>query len=115
LYNILTKEHGLNNADLLIADSAEPKSVGDFKAYGSNTRGAEKGPESVRYSIKWLQGLASIVIDNKRAPYHAEEFLSYEFERTRDGEIISEYPDKNNHAIDDTRYATNLIWRRRGE
>jgi len=115
LYKALTKEHGLTNTDLLIADSAEPKSVGDFKAYGANCRGAEKGPESVRYSIKWLQGLTAIVIDNKRAPYHAEEFLSYEFERTKDGEIISEYPDKNNHAIDDVRYATNLIWRRRGE
>ena len=30
------------NEDLLIADSAEPKSVGDFRAYGSNCRGAEK-------------------------------------------------------------------------
>lgn len=105
----------LTNEDLLIADSAEPKSVGDFRAHGSNCRGAEKGPESVKYSIKWLQGLTAIVIDNERAPYHAQEFLDYEFERTKDDEIISEYPDKNNHAIDDTRYATNLIWRRRGE
>lgn len=120
--NLITKiesEKGENKVvsypELIIADSAEPKSVMDFKAYGANARGAEKGPESVRYSIKWLQGLTAIVIDNERAPYHADEFLSYEFERTKDGEIISEYPDKNNHAIDDVRYATNLIWRRRGE
>jgi len=115
---IESNEHGnkvVSYPDLIIADSAEPKSVGDFKAYGSNCRGAEKGPESVRYSIKWLQGLTAIIIDNTRAPYHADEFTSYEYERTKDGEIISEYPDKNNHAIDDTRYATNLIWRRRGE
>jgi len=103
------------DADLLIADSAEPKSVQDFRAYGSNCRGAEKGPDSVKYSMKWLQGLTAIVIDPVRAPYHAQEFSEYEYERTKDGEIISEYPDKNNHAIDDTRYATNLIWRRRGE
>jgi len=108
-------EYGLHSSDQLIADSAEPKSVADFRAYGSNCRGAEKGPESVKYSIKWLQGLNAIVIDPVRAPYHAQEFLDYEFERTKDGEIISEYPDKNNHAIDDTRYATNLIWRRKGE
>jgi len=114
LHKVLV-ESGYTDADLLIADSAEPKSVMDFKAYGANCRGAEKGPESVKYSIKWLQGLTAIIIDNTRAPYHAEEFLNYEFERTKDGEIISEYPDKNNHAIDDTRYATNLIWRRRGE
>jgi len=117
LYKALTNTEYklLSDSDLLIADSAEPKSVNDFRTYGSNCRGAEKGPESVKYSIKWLQGLTEIVIDNIRAPYHADEFLGYEFERTKDGEIISEYPDKNNHAIDDVRYATNLIWRRRGE
>lgn len=115
LYKILVDSKLYTPDELLIADSAEPKSVNDFRAYGANCRGAEKGPESVRYSMKWLQGLTAIVIDNQRAPYHAEEFLNYEFERTKDGEIISEYPDKNNHAIDDVRYATNLIWRRRGE
>lgn len=101
--------------DMIIADSAEPKSIGDFKAYGANCRGAEKGPESVKYSMKWLQGLTAIIIDNERAPYHAEEFLNYEYERTRDDEIINEFPDKNNHAIDDVRYGTNMIWRKRGE
>jgi phage terminase large subunit len=101
--------------DMIIADSAEPKSVGDFRAYGANCRGAEKGPESRKYSYKWLQGLKAIVIDNTRAPHHAEEFLNCEYERTKDGEIISEYPSMNDHAIDDTRYATNLIWRRKGE
>lgn len=114
LYKTLT-QYGYAPADMLIADSAEPKSVADFRAFGANCRGAEKGKESVKYSIKWLQGLTKIVIDNARAPYHAQEFLDYEFERTKDGEIISEYPDANNHAIDDVRYATNLIWRRKGE
>jgi hypothetical protein len=55
-----------------------------------------------------------IVIDDTRAPYHAEEFLNYELEQDKDGNYISEFPDKNNHAIDDTRYATNLYWRRAG-
>jgi PBSX family phage terminase large subunit len=114
LHTALT-EYGLKPSDMVIADSAEPKSVQDFRAYGSNCRGAEKGPESVKYSIKWLQGLTAIVIDNVRAPHTATEFLDYEFERTRDGEIINAYPDKNNHAIDSVRYATNLMWRKRGE
>jgi PBSX family phage terminase large subunit len=119
---LITKEEYIENKktitsypDLIIADSAEPKSVGDFKAYGANCRGAEKGPESRKYSYKWLQGLKAIVIDNIRAPHHAEEFLNAEFERTKDGEIISEYPTVNDHAIDDVRYGCNRIWRRRGE
>lgn len=114
LYDALV-ERGLTPEDLLIADSAEPKSVADFRDYGAACRGAEKGPESVKYSMKWLQSLKAIVIDNERAPASAEEFLSYEFERDKDGEVISEYPDRDNHAIDSVRYATNLIWRRRGQ
>jgi phage terminase large subunit len=111
----LIREDDGTYPDLIIADSAEPKSVGDFKSYGANIRGAEKGPESVRYSIKWLAGLTAIIIDPVRAPVHAQQFSNYEFERTKDGEIIDEYPDKDNDTIDDTRYATNLIWRRKGE
>ena len=68
----------------------------------------------MHYSIKWLQSLAAIVIDPERSPYAAEEFLEYEYEQDLDGNYISEYPDRNNHSIDRVRYATNLIWRRRG-
>lgn len=100
--------------DLIIADSAEPKSVGDFRAYGASIRGAEKGPDSRTYSYKWLQGLTEIIIDQERAPHHADEFLNAEYARTKDGEIISEYPSENDHAIDDVRYATNPLWRKRG-
>jgi PBSX family phage terminase large subunit len=101
--------------DLIIADSAEPKSIGDFRSYGAMIRGAEKGPDSVTYSMKWLQSLVSIVIDPERCPEHANEFINYELEQDKNGEFISEYPDKNNHFIDDVRYATNLIWRRKGQ
>jgi PBSX family phage terminase large subunit len=105
---------GYDPRQLLIYDSAEPKSGADLRSFGANAKGAEKGPESVRYGIKWLQSLVEIVIDDTRAPYHAEEFLNYELEQDKDGNYISEFPDKNNHAIDDTRYATNLYWRRAG-
>ena len=115
MYDAIIKSKLYRNEDLLIADSAEPKSVADYREYGANCRGAEKGKDSVKYSIKWLQSLKEIVIDNVRCPYSAEEFLDYQYELTKDGEIISAYPDKNNHAIDSTRYATNLIWRQRGQ
>lgn len=115
LYNNLVELHGLTPQDLVIADSAEPKSIADLREYGATIRGAEKGPGSVDYSMKWLQSLNAIIIDDRRAPHHAEEFLSYELEQDKQGEFISAYPDKNNHAIDDVRYGTNLIWRRRGQ
>lgn len=114
-YNAIKIEGDYEDWETIICDSAEPKSVADFRAYGALARGAEKGKESVNYSMKWLASLTEIVIDQERAPESAKEFLEYEFERTKDDEIISSYPDEKNHAIDATRYATNLIWKRRGE
>jgi PBSX family phage terminase large subunit len=108
-------EMGITSNDLITCDSAENKSVGDYKSYGLFARGAEKGPGSVEYSMKWLQSLTEIVIDNSRCPETATEFLDYEYERDKEGNVISGYPDKDNHAIDAVRYATNPIWKKRGQ
>lgn len=107
-------KRGITSADLLIADSAEPKSIGDYRSYGLSCRAVEKGPDTVEYSMKWLQSLSEIIIDEKRCPETAKEFLQYEYERTKDGEIISGYPDKNNHHIDAVRYALSPVWRKKG-
>ena len=104
----------INRGELLTADSAEPKSVGDFKAYGAYCRGAEKGPDSVRYGIKWLQSLAHIYIDKRRCPETFKEFIRYEYDRDKDDNIISDYPDKDNHAIDSVRYAMERVYKRKG-
>ena len=108
------EEKKITKEELLIADSAEPKSIMDFKAYGAFIRGAEKGPDSVRYGIKWLQGLRHIYIDKRRCPYTFKEFTQYEYEMDRDGNFISAYPDENNHSIDAVRYAMEKYANRRG-
>lgn len=110
LYERLVTGKKVQPHDEIIADSAEQKSIGDFRAYGLNCVGAVKGPGSVAMGIKWLQGLRRIVIDPDRCPYTANEFLTYEHEIARTGEIMGAYPDKNNHSIDAARYATNRIW-----
>lgn len=97
----------------ITCDSAEPKSINDFRDFGIPARGAIKGPGSVEYSMKWLQG-RRIVIDPKRTPGVHKEFTKYEYERDKDGNIISGYPDKDNHLIDATRYGSEKLWRRRG-
>ncbi len=104
----------LTTEELVTADSAEPKSVADFKAYGAFIRGAEKGPDSVRYSMKWLQGLRHIYIDKRKCPDTFREFTQYEYAQDRDGNFISDYPDMNNHSIDAVRYSLERYWKRRG-
>ena len=102
--------------ELVIADSAEEKSVSDYKAFGLNCRASEKGPGSVAYSMKWLQSLSAIVIDPSRCPDTAREFGEYEYERDpKTGEVLEGYPDVANHHIDAVRYGTNRIWKRRGK
>ena len=108
-------ELGITGADVVTCDSAEEKSVSDYRSFSINARGAEKGPESRRYSFKWLQSLVKIVIDPVRCPVAAKEFLHYEYERDKDGNVISGYPDGDDHTIDAVRYATNRIWKRRGQ
>lgn len=100
--------------DLITADSSENKSVADYRSFGISCRSAEKGPGSVDYSMKWLQSLSEIIIDEKRCPNAAKEFLEYEYERAKTGEIISGYPDSANHAIDSVRYALEPLWKRKG-
>lgn len=100
--------------ELIIADSAEQKSVADYRAMGLRCIEAQKGPGSVNQSMKWLQSLAGIVIDPVKCPDTAKEFGEYEYLTGREGEVLSGYPDCNNHHIDAVRYATNRIWTRRG-
>ena len=91
--------------ELILADSAEPKSIADYRAAGLNCRPVRKGPGSVEYSVKWLQSLEAIVVDPVRCPRTAEEFAGYAY---RDGIL----PDRDNHHIDAVRYAAEHWYRR---
>lgn len=101
--------------DIVTCDSAEHKSTADYRAYGINARDAEKGPDSIRYGIKWLQGLTEIIIDPVRCPHTNDEFtkMVYEIDE-KTGEVLSSIPDENNHSVDMTRYAMERVWRRKG-
>lgn len=90
-----------------IADSSEPKSVDEMK-YDHGIRwikGAIKGPGSVEYGEKWLDDLDEIIIDPRRTPNIAKEFEDIDYQTDKDGNPKNRLEDKNNHAIDATRYA----------
>jgi PBSX family phage terminase large subunit len=114
--SFIKQRHLMEPDEIVTADSAEPKSISDYKSYGGyGCRGAEKGPDSVNYSMKWLQSLNHIYIDPNRCPNTLKEFIEYEYERDKDEEIVSGYPDANNHSIDAVRYALERVWKRKGK
>ena len=119
-YNALKKHMEAQGQDIgrdrITADSAEPKSIADFRNFGADMRGAIKGRGSLEAGFKWLQSLHEIVIDPARAPHAADEFTLYEYEvDKRTGEIMTGYPQgQPDHALAAVRYALEEVWRHAG-
>lgn len=105
-------DHNYNDFPI-ICDSAEPKSVNDYRDMGINARGAVKGPGSVDYGFKWLQR-RTLVIDPARTPNAYQEIINYEYDHDKEGNVISGYPDGNDHAISALRYAFEPLFNKRG-
>ena len=90
---------------MTIADSAEPKSIDEMKTYGIRIKGAVKGPGSVEYGEKWLDDLEEIIIDPARTPNTAREFENIDYQTDKDGNPKAKLEDRDNHTIDQCRYA----------
>lgn len=97
---------------IITCDSAGPEQINDLRTLGIQAKGAVKGAGSVEYGMQWLL-CRKIVIDPRRTPNVYEEFSKYEYERDKDENIISGYPDANNHLIDATRYALERFCNKR--
>ena len=100
------------NGGRILADAAEPKSIAEMSDYGLRISGARKGPDSIDFGMRWLQHRAHIYIDKRRCPNTYKEFVAYEYDRNKDGQFISAYPDANNHSIDAVRYGLSEIMNR---
>lgn len=100
------------NGGRILADAAEPKSIAEMSDYGLRISGARKGPDSIDFGMRWLQNRAHIYIDKRRCPNTYKEFVAYEYDRNKDGQFVSAYPDANNHSIDAVRYGLSEIMNR---
>jgi len=97
---------------LVIADSAEPKSIDEIYGYGVNIRGAEKGRDSVRQGIQFIQDLPISV--TKRSVNLIKEYRNYTWAKDRLGQTIKPNipEDAFNHLLDGVRYAFETLERR---
>lgn len=107
------KKQNPNNGRVM-GDSAEPRTIAEFRNLGLNIKPAKKGPDSIEHGIKFLQDLEAIIIDKTRCPETAKEFLSYEYGKDKDGNFRADYPDKDNHSIDAVRYALESEMKMKG-
>lgn len=95
----------LNQPDpnvLVVADSAEPKSIDEMMEYGVNIIGANKGPGSVNQGIQWVQGQQISV--TKRSQNIVKAYKNYMWKTDRDGNILPEPDHYLSDAMDAIRY-----------
>lgn len=87
---------------ILIADSAEPKSISDLRRMGLSVRESKKGRDSIVYGIELMQRKKLKV--TSRSTNLIKELRNYQWETTKTGERINKPIDVYNHAIDGVRY-----------
>ena len=113
IFDEITFQKGLSNkqiADILknhdtalvIADSAEPKSIDEIASYGISIAGAEKGKDSVTHGIALVQ--AQRISITKRSTNIIKEFRNYLWITDKNGKIVNEPDGGFDHSMDAIRY-----------
>jgi phage terminase large subunit len=96
----------LNNLEwpntIVIADSAEPKSIDELRLYGVNVLPAQKGQGSVSQGIQYVQ--AQRISVTKRSLNLIKEYRSYMWMFDKDGKQLDKPEPGNDHALDAVRY-----------
>lgn len=120
IFDEITYQKGLSNkriADiflnqennvLVVADSAEPKSIDELILYGINVIGANKGPDSIRHGISLIQDQRISV--TKRSVNLIKEYRNYLWKCDKDGKVIAGVPDGGfDHLLDACRYGMETL------
>ena len=100
-------ESKVDKKHLIIADSAEPDRIQEFKKAGFRIQPCTKGKDSVKFGIDWL----------KRRKIHIhpscvntiKEIQTYKYKENKDGNVLDEPVDFNDHAMAALRYGTELL------
>lgn len=92
-----------NPPALVIADSAEPKSIDEISSYGVKIVGTNKGRDSVVHGIQYVQQQKIFV--TKRSVNLLKEYRNYLWLTDKEGKTLNEPQDFMNHLLDALRYA----------
>ncbi len=100
----------LNNLEskaMVVADSAEPKSIDEILMYGVNITPANKGRDSVNHGIQLIQDQRISV--TKRSVNLIKEYRNYLWKIDKDGRILDVPEGGLDHLLDAGRYAMETL------
>ena len=87
----------------ITADSAEPKSIDELKSLGLRVKPAQKGKDSIKNGIQWIQDLEIII--HPRCVNFLTEISNYTWDEDKFGVKLNIPIDDFNHLMDAMRYA----------
>lgn len=93
---------------LVVADSAEPKSIDEIKRHGIHIIGSQKGPDSVSFGIQLVQNQKLYV--TKRSTNLIKELRNYTWKLDKNGDSTGKPEHEWSHMMDAARYfLTDLL------
>lgn len=92
--------------ELIIADSAEPKSIKYYAQNGFRIQGAKKGKGSLEFGYKWLMRI-NIIVDIKCQDV-INELTIHKWREDKNGKALPVPEDRNNHWLDALRYGNEF-------
>lgn len=118
IWDELLYRKGMSNSDLaavikqgddalVVADSAEPKSIAELESYGISIVGSQKGPGSVLQGIQYVQDQTIYV--TKRSLNIWKEYRNYLWMTDKEGKIINEPQGFMDHLMSAGRYAMETL------
>ena len=102
--NAIPLVKALVGSSVVWCDSAEPKSITEFRSKGINARAVKKGAGSIEQGINFIKRFKVYI--HPRCVNTLAEFNAYRYKEDRKtGDVLPEVVDKDNHIIDALRYA----------
>lgn len=92
---------------LVVADSAEPKSIDELRLYGINAIPCTKGPGSVHHRIQYVQDQRMSI--TKRSVNGIREYRSRMWKFDKDGRQLNVPEPGNDHCLDAGEYALESL------
>lgn len=83
---------------LIVADSAEPKSISELNTYGLQVIKSKKGVDSIKFGISTVQQQRISI--TKRSTNGIKEYRGYLWETDRDGKFLQTPESGNDHFLD---------------
>jgi len=92
---------------MVVADSAEPKSIDEMREYGVSIVGSQKGQGSVSQGIQWVQ--AQKISLTKRSTNFIKSYRNYMWQTDKDGNILDKPDHYLSDAMDSLRYGLESL------